>query len=209
MCLYLPFRLKYLTKLNKRRKAALKLKLQCSFIYVGRKNKDIWYSLHCELIMKTAFLLTGGNLGNRLQNLEQAATLIEKNCGDIQQLSSVYKTAAWGFTDQPDFYNQAIALRTLLQPDALMQALLDIEKTMGRERSFKMAPRIIDIDILLIDDLVYQSELVTIPHPHLAARRFVLTPLAEIAGNIIHPVFHKTINELLVDCKDELTVHKI
>jgi 2-amino-4-hydroxy-6-hydroxymethyldihydropteridine diphosphokinase len=159
--------------------------------------------------MKTAFLLTGGNLGNRLQNLEQAAALIEKNCGDIQQLSSVYQTAAWGFTDQPDFYNQAIALHTLLSPDELMQALLDIEKTMGRERSFTMAPRLIDIDILLIDEMVYRSEVVTIPHPRLAERRFVLTPLAEIAGSIIHPVFHKTINELLVDCKDELTVHKI
>jgi len=159
--------------------------------------------------MKTAFLLTGGNLGNRLQNLERAASLIEENCGDILQLSSVYQTAAWGFTNQPDFYNQAIALQTLLQPDVLMQALLDIEKIMGRERSFKMAPRIIDIDILLIGELVYQSQLVTVPHPRLAERRFVLTPLAEIAGNIIHPVFHKTINELLVDCKDELTVHKI
>jgi len=159
--------------------------------------------------MKTAFLLTGGNLGNRLQNLERAASLIEENCGDILQLSSVYQTAAWGFTNQPDFYNQAIALQTLLQPDVLMQALLDIEKIMGRERSFKMAPRIIDIDILLIGELAYQSQLVTVPHPRLSERRFVLTPLAEIAGNIIHPVFHKTINELLVDCKDELTVHKI
>jgi len=159
--------------------------------------------------MKTAFLLTGGNLGNRLQNLERAASLIEENCGDILQLSSVYQTAAWGFTNQPDFYNQAIVLQTLLQPDALMQALLDIEKIMGRERSFKMAPRIIDIDILLIGELAYQSQLVTVPHPRLSERRFVLTPLAEIAGNIIHPVFHKTINELLVDCKDELTVHKI
>jgi 2-amino-4-hydroxy-6-hydroxymethyldihydropteridine diphosphokinase len=159
--------------------------------------------------MNTAFLLTGGNLGNRLQNLQQALHLIKKNCGNIQQVSSIYQTAAWGFTDQPDFYNQAIALQTLLDPDDLMQALLDIEKEMGRERSFKMAPRIIDIDILLIDDLVYKSTLVTIPHPHLAERRFVLTPLAEIAGNIIHPVFHKTINELLIECKDELPVYKI
>jgi 2-amino-4-hydroxy-6-hydroxymethyldihydropteridine diphosphokinase len=159
--------------------------------------------------MNTAFLLTGGNLGNRLQHLEQAAKLIKRNCGDILQLSSIYQTAAWGFTDQPDFYNQAIALQTLLDPDNLMQALLDIEKEMGRKRSFKMAPRIIDIDVLLIDDLVYNSTLVTIPHPHLAERRFVLTPLAEIAGEIIHPVFHKTINELLLDCKDELPVHKI
>lgn len=159
--------------------------------------------------MNTAFLLTGGNLGDRLHNLEEAAKLIEKNCGSIQQLSSVYQTAAWGYTNQPDFYNQALEICTLLDADNLMQALLDIENKLGRKRSFKMAPRIIDIDILLMNDLVYTSSTVIIPHPHLEERKFVLTPLAEIAGEIIHPVFNKTINELLVECKDELTVHKI
>src|SRR3982750_1968979 len=99
--------------------------------------------------MNTAFLLTGGNMGNRLENLHKAAALIQKSCGHIHRVSSVYQTAAWGFTEQPDFYNQAIHLYTNLFPEELMQALLNIETNIGRKRSFKMAPRIIDIDILL------------------------------------------------------------
>ena len=159
--------------------------------------------------MNTAFLLTGGNLGNRLQNLQYAAKLIEESCGVIYRSSSIYQTAAWGYTTQPDFYNQALALHTLFSPDELMAALLKIENYMGRQRSFKMAPRIIDIDVLLIDNIIYNSSVVTIPHPHLAERRFVLTPLSEIAGEMVHPVLKKTINELLMECKDELPVHKI
>ena len=156
--------------------------------------------------MNTVFLLTGGNLGNRLENLNSAAALINKKCGSIIKRSSFYQTAAWGFTNQPDFYNQALAIQTLLN---LMQALLDIEKILGRKREIKMGPRIIDIDILLAGDLVYNSSIVTIPHPHIAERRFVLIPLTEIAADAVHPVFNKTISRLLNECKDELPVHKI
>jgi 2-amino-4-hydroxy-6-hydroxymethyldihydropteridine diphosphokinase len=159
--------------------------------------------------MNTAFLLTGGNLDNRLQNLRQAYDLIEKSCGHIVQSSSVYKTAAWGFTNQPDFYNQALQLETELSAEKLMETLLSIEKDMGRKREIKMGPRIIDIDILLLNDIILNSSLITIPHPRLAERRFALTPLAEIAPNIIHPVLHTSIKELLTECIDDLPVYKI
>src|SRR6476469_3581694 len=102
--------------------------------------------------MNTAYLLTGGNLGNREEHLLRARDLIAANCGDIQACSAIYETAAWGNTDQPSFYNQALQLSTSLEPEALMQALLNIEAMMGRTRMEKMGPRIIDLDILLIDD---------------------------------------------------------
>ena len=159
--------------------------------------------------MNTVFLLTGGNLGNRFENLHHASKEIEQHCGNIIHSSSVYKTAAWGLQEQPDFYNQALQLQTSFLPDALMLALLSIEEKMGRKRTIKMGPRIIDIDILLFDNLTYHSPVVTIPHPHLQERRFALTPLAEIAANVVHPVFKKTINELLIECKDALPVYKI
>jgi 2-amino-4-hydroxy-6-hydroxymethyldihydropteridine diphosphokinase len=172
------------------------------------KNKDIWGQSVYE-IMDIAFLITGGNLGDRWENITKAAKLIEENAGKILMLSAIYETAAWGNIPQPDFYNQALAIETVLNPDDLMQALLDIEQTMGRKRAIKMGPRVIDIDILLMGGKVYSSPKVTIPHPRLEERRFVLTPLAEIAGEIVHPVYQKKINDLLAECKDELPVHKI
>jgi len=159
--------------------------------------------------MNKAYLLTGGNLGNRLNNLSDARKLIEQYCGKIVQQSAIYKTAAWGFTDQPDFYNQALEIQTELHPKRLMQTLLTIEGQMGRKREIKFGPRIIDIDILLFNDEIIQQPHLAIPHPRLHERRFALTPLAEIAPNIIHPVLNKTIQQLLLESTDTLDVHKI
>jgi len=159
--------------------------------------------------MNKAYLLTGGNLGNRLNNLSDARKLIEQYCGKIVQQSAIYKTAAWGFTDQPDFYNQALEIQTELYPKQLMQTLLTIEGQMGRKREIKFGPRIIDIDILLFNDEIIQQPHLAIPHPRLHERRFALTPLAEIAPNIIHPVLNKTIQQLLLESTDTLDVHKI
>ena len=159
--------------------------------------------------MNTVFLLTGGNLGDRLKNLQKAYKQIEQHCGNIFNQSNIYKTAAWGFTEQPDFYNQALQLQTMLPAETLMQKLLSVEETIGRKRELKFGPRIIDIDILLMDDFIINTTLITIPHALLAERRFALTPLADIAADVIHPVLHKSIKELLAECKDNLPVYKI
>ncbi|MBL0882910.1 MAG: 2-amino-4-hydroxy-6-hydroxymethyldihydropteridine diphosphokinase [Chitinophagaceae bacterium] len=158
--------------------------------------------------MNTAYLLTGGNMGNRLNNLRQAADFIQQKCGKIVAHSSIYETEAWGKTDQPAFLNQALQVETDLSPDALMQILLDIESLMGRVRTIKMGPRIIDLDILLINDLIQTSTLVTIPHPALTLRKFALLPLAEIAPQLMHPVEKKSVLELLQICPDILNVQK-
>lgn len=158
--------------------------------------------------MNTAYLLIGGNLGNRSAYLQQAIHHIEQSCGNIVLSSAIYETAAWGLTDQPNFYNQALAIATHLTPGELMQTLLAIEESMGRKRTVKLGPRIIDLDILLIDDLVLSTGLLTVPHPALPFRRFALLPLSEIAPALLHPVLRKTIAQLLDECTDPLDVQK-
>lgn len=159
--------------------------------------------------MNTAYLLTGGNLGDRPENLAFAGKLIEQFCGKILQNSAIYESAAWGYTDQPAFYNQALLIQTLLPAATLMEKLLYIENLMGRKRTIHMGPRIIDIDILFFNNEIINTPDLIIPHPRIQARKFVLMPLAEIAKSYIHPLLHKTIGELLTICPDDLDVHKI
>ena len=149
--------------------------------------------------MNTAYLLIGGNLGDRAAYLEQAVKEIEALCGSITRISSIYETAAWGNTKQPAFYNQAIQLTTPLPPETLLEQLLAIEIEMGRVRTQKYGPRTIDLDILMIDDNVIDTQALTIPHPELHNRRFALLPLAEIAPSLFHPILDKSVSELLVN----------
>ena len=159
--------------------------------------------------MNKAYLLTGGNEGDRYLHMQQAKANIELICGRIIRVSSVYETAPWGKADQADFLNQVLLVETLLRPMNLLQSILEIEKELGRKRSIRNAPRSIDIDILLYNDEIIESAGLTIPHPRISERRFVLEPLNEIAPDYIHPVFQKSIQQLLSECKDELAVKKI
>ncbi len=158
--------------------------------------------------MNTAYLLIGGNLGNRPAYLQKARELIGQFCGNIVLSSAIYETAAWGITDQPAFYNQALAVETDLSPEKLMQELLRIEESMGRKRTVKMGPRVIDLDILLIDGFVLSTPLLTLPHPALPLRKFALLPLAEIAPALLHPLSGRSVQQLLEECTDILDVQK-
>lgn len=159
--------------------------------------------------MNKAYLLTGGNLGNRVENLVQARDLIAARCGKIANESAFYETAAWGMEDQPAFLNQALCLITDIPPVDLMMELLAIEQEIGRVRDQKYGPRKIDIDMLLYDEEVIDTAELMLPHPQLPHRRFALTPLAEIAPRLVHPLSGKTITRLLKDCKDILPVKKV
>ncbi len=155
------------------------------------------------------YLITGTNLGNRMANLQHAAAEIEQNIGQILTRSSVYETEPWGITDQPSFYNQVLKVATTLAPLPLLTATLAIEKEMGRIRAERYGARIIDIDLLFFDNLVIETQQLTIPHPRITERNFVLAPLAEIAPNMVHPVLQQTISEIWKAGKDTLGVKKV
>lgn len=159
--------------------------------------------------MYRVFLLLGTNVGDRLRNLEEALRLINERTGQLVRKSSVYRTAAWGKTDQPDFYNQVAELLTRLQAEELLREVLNIERDMGRQRTEKWGERVIDIDILFFGNLQIEHDGLSVPHPQIAYRRFTLVPLAEIADTLIHPRLNKTINTLLSECPDTLPVTRL
>ncbi len=158
--------------------------------------------------MNKTYLLLGSNMGNSSSQLQKAIGFIKKQVGSPFRLSALYQTAAWGNTNQPDFLNQVIVVETKLDAAQTMRALLDIEKRMGRIRTEKNAPRIIDIDILFFNkEIINQTDLV-VPHPQIQNRRFVLTPLNELSPNFKHPVLNRSVHELFIHCPDQLNVKK-
>lgn len=162
------------------------------------------------LEQKEAYLLLGTNMGDRNSNLQQAIALIEIEIGNVFAASSVYETAPWGKTDQPGFLNQAVGVKTALLPLELLQVMLDIEKKMGRVRLEKWGERLIDIDLIFYgEDTILNNEELSLPHPEMHKRRFVLEPLNEIAADYIHPVFKEKVSSILTNLSDELTVQKL
>ena len=148
-------------------------------------------------------------MGQRDEQLAYAARLIEERCGTIIDRSSLYETAAWGKTDQESFLNQALVLQTPLNARDVLHEILYIENLMGRDRIEKYGPRIIDIDIIFFNHQVIKEDGLTIPHPEMAKRRFVLEPLNQVIPAYIHPVYYKTVSEMIYQCDDTLPVKKI
>lgn len=159
--------------------------------------------------MNNVYLLLGSNLFDSKKALYIATQHLAAKVGSIKQHSSLYQTAAWGKRDQPDFLNQVVIIKTLLPPDEVLEKILEIEKVMGRIRSEKNAPRLIDIDILFYNDRVISEARLSVPHPAISLRRFVLVPLNELSPKMLHPVLNKTIGELLLCCPDTLDVKRI
>jgi len=161
-------------------------------------------------IQRLTYLSLGSNQGRKLNNLQEAIYEIAESIGAIHKISSVYKTDSWGFKGD-DFYNICIAVSTYLPPEELLKNILNIETKLGRKReqNNKYTNRKIDIDILLFDDEIVFSKNIIIPHPRMLDRRFVLVPLAEIAGNSLHPIEKKTLNICLNNTIDTSEIHKI
>lgn len=160
--------------------------------------------------MPIAYLLLGGNLGDRKANMNKAVSLLQSNAGEVIERSLLYESEPWGFDDIHTFYNQAVAIETALNPYELLDKIHSIENALGRVRqSRQYVSRTMDIDILFYDNRVIASEQLTIPHLQLPNRRFVLEPMNEINPSFMHPLLHKSMAQLLDNCPDTKLVKAI
>ncbi len=159
-------------------------------------------------MMTQLFLSLGGNLGNTREIFEGAYPLIEKKIGKISVYSSIYQTQAWGPIPQADFLNQVLLVNTSLKAEDCLVEILEIEREFGRERKERWGPRTLDLDILYYGDKVIAESNLSIPHPRIAERKFILTPLAEIAPTFTDPASRKTMVTLLADCSDKGQVNR-
>lgn len=159
--------------------------------------------------MEEAYLLLGSNLGDSKKYLSDALMQITDLVGMPTGKSSLYQTASWGKTNQPDFINQVIRVQTNLAPQQLLTTILVIEKSLGRMRTERWGSRTIDIDLLFYGDQIIREENLIVPHPFLHERRFTLLPLLELNPDLIHPVLNQTIKQLYQQLNDNLSVLKL
>lgn len=162
------------------------------------------------MIMKLVALGLGSNLGDRKENLLRATSEIAEAIGKIIRISPFFETEPWGFQAKEQFLNMALIAETELVPEDILETIKSIETGMGRlSHGRKYESRTIDIDILLYDSTIIKRKDLIVPHPHMHDRKFVLAPLSEIAGEMIHPVFKKSISELLASCSDTCSIRRI
>ncbi len=150
----------------------------------------------------TVYLSLGTNIGNRAENLRQAITSLPPQMR-VKKKSKVFETPPWGYTDQEPFLNQVVKVTTYLEPEPLLKHLKRLEVALGRKATFRYGPRLIDLDMLFFDDLVLDTPILTIPHPHVHDRGFVLVPMMDIAPDHMHPVMKKSIREMIALCSTE------
>jgi 2-amino-4-hydroxy-6-hydroxymethyldihydropteridine diphosphokinase len=159
--------------------------------------------------MINVFLLLGSNLGKRELYLQKAINLIELDIAPVTKRSAIYLTQSWGKTDEPDYLNQVIEIKTTSNAQEVLDKVLAIEIILGRQRQVKWGSRTIDIDILFYGDKVINQPGLVVPHPELHKRRFTLVPLAQIAPKFVHPVLKKDISQLKNELIDDLIVKKL
>ena len=159
--------------------------------------------------MNNVFLLLGSNLGERQLLLQTAINKIAERIGNVEQTSAVYETQSWGRTDEPDYLNQVVLVKTELPANNVLTEILGIETDLGRKRYEKWGSRLIDIDILFYNQDIINQDKLQVPHPELHKRRFTLEPLSELAADMIHPVLNKTVSDLRKELADDLIVKKL
>lgn len=146
--------------------------------------------------MHIAYIAFGSNMGDKRDNIKKALDKIRKRKINIIKVSSIYETEPYGVLDQDSFLNGVLKIETTLDPNELLQELLDIEKELKRVRKRKWGPRTIDLDIIFYDDLIINEENLKVPHPDMQNRKFVLKPLCDIEPDLCHPVLKKSMKEL-------------
>ena len=156
--------------------------------------------------MGISYLMLGGNIGDRMNYLQQSIDLLQRHVGRVIALSAVYESEPWGFADHRWFLNQVAVIETDHSPIALLEAVQKIEQTLGRVRDGGYHARTIDIDILLYNHQIINNPELVIPHPRMEKRMFVLMPMAELAPDMTHPVLHRSMKYLKDHCKDTMKV---